>query len=228
VPRDPITSFGEGQFRRVPMIVGINRDEGRLFIGLAYNLPGNPVTAQSWATEVDRYFGPRIGAEVRRRYPLDQYPDAGAAFGQAAGDANLACPAIQGADVMSKYTPVHLYEYAHTPNPFAVPTPGIDLGAFHTSELPYVFNGAAPLSGPITFTEREQALVDVVTSAWTRFAANGTPSAEGVRWPRLGSGIERHLVLDTPPRLAADLEHHQCDFWERVDLEQAHRATGGD
>ncbi len=217
VPRDPEARFREGRFRRVPMIIGANKDEGRLFVGLAFNLPGNPITPETWATEVDRYFGTRVGAEVRRRYPLERYPDAGAAFGQAVGDSVLACPAIESASLMAKHTPVYLYEYGHTPNPFAAPTPGIDLGAFHTSELPYVFNSPSATSGPINFTMSEQALAETVKNAWTSFAATGMPGAEGIRWPRLTSDSTRFLVLDTPPRLDSDLKRDQCAFWEQLD-----------
>jgi para-nitrobenzyl esterase len=148
---------------------------------------------------------------VRAQYPLAAYPDAGAAFGQAVGDAILACPALRGAQALARHTRVYAYEFAHAPNPFVLPMPGIDLGAFHSAELPYVFAGPVQSSGAITFSPDEERLVEAVTSAWTRFAASGRP---GAGWPRWTKRSAKHLVLDTPVSLGQRLKERECAFWD--------------
>ncbi len=216
LPKDPVRAIESGDFHRVPMIVGANRDEGRLFVGLAYNSGGHPLQASQWAGAVDHYFGPRVGPLVQAEYPMSDYPDPGAAFGQAIGDAVLACPAVASATDLSRYVPVYEYEYDHLPNPFVLPMPGIDLGAFHSSELPYVFGGPVASSGRIAFSPAEQQLSDTVSGAWARFAATGSPAGAGLNWPRLTPGSTTYLSLDTPLALRSGMKSGPCSFWART------------
>lgn len=216
LPRDVDAALRAGRFNRVPMIVGANRDEGRLFTAILYTATGHPVTASAYPSVVRAYYSGHyssaVAAEVLRRYPLSAYPDPTSAFGESMGDSFLFCPVVKGAGLLAAHTPVYLYEYTHTPNPLAVPTAGENLGAFHGAELPYVFG--VPLNGG-TLTPVEQRLSDAVERAWISFAATGTPSPGTGPWPRLhGSGGD-YLVLDTPaPHVARGMKAHTCAFWD--------------
>jgi para-nitrobenzyl esterase len=217
LPADGTAAIRAGHFNRVPVIAGVNRDEGRLFIGMAAYTLGSvvpPVTATDYPSRLAAYFGARVGAQVLDRYPLASYPDPGAAFGQAVGDAILACPALAGAEAMEPFVPVHLYEFTHAPNPFVLPMAGIDLGAFHSAELPYVFGKPTASSGRLTFTVAEQHLSDTVVGAWTRFARTGTPNGDGLDWPAAGA-TRTYLDLDTPTKLGRNLKQSLCGFWAR-------------
>jgi para-nitrobenzyl esterase len=215
LPTDAVQRLESGRFHRVPMIVGANRDEGRLFVALEYNAAGRNLTDAQWASTVDGYFGPTLGPKVQRQYPLAAYPDAGAAFGQAVGDAVLACPAVESARLLARFVPVYEYEFEQTPNPFVLPTPGIVLGAFHSSELPYVFDGPVESSGAIVFTPAQQKLAPAMHDAWARFAATGNPSGGGLVWPRLTGSGSRYLALDTPITVQTGMLARQCAFWAR-------------
>ncbi len=225
VPTDTARLLATGQFHRVPVIVGANRDEGRLFVGLHQLVTGSPLTTSQWAGAVDAYFGPKVGAQVQVEYPLSAYPDPGAALGQAVGDAVLACPAVASAAVLRRWVPVYEYEYDHTPNPFILPIPGIDLGAFHSSELPYVFGTTTQSSGNFAFTPAEQVLSDTVAGALARFAATGSPSGGGLTWPRLTSPSGSYLVLDTPTSTATAMKAAPCGFWAKTGWTVADRAA---
>ena len=213
VPDHATTLLATGQFHRVPVIVGANRDEGRLFVGLHQLEVGSPLTAAQWPAAVDAYFGPTTGPKVQQKYPLADYPDAGAALGQAIGDAVLACPAVASAQLLRRWVPVYEYEYDHAPNPFILPTPGINMGAFHSAELPYVFQSTTESSGNFAFTPVEQQLAATVSGAWARFASTGNPSGGGLDWPRLTSATGSYVVLDTPTSLAKAMKASQCGFW---------------
>jgi para-nitrobenzyl esterase len=223
LPTDPTAALVAGHFHHVPLIIGANRDEGRLFVALHYNVVGNALTDAQWPSAVDQYFGPTVGAKVQRVYPLADYPDAGAALGQAVGDAVLACPAVKSAAILQKYVPVYEYEYDQVPNPFVLPTPGIDLGAFHSAELPYVFDGPVESSGAITFTPAQQQLATTVSGAWTRFAATGSPSGGGLTWPRLTGPAGSYLSLDTPVAVGTAMKQHLCRFWAGTGWSVANR-----
>lgn len=213
VPGNVSRLLATGKFRRVPVIVGANRDEGRLFVGLHQLEIGNPLTAAQWTASVTAYFGPTVGARVMQQYPLSAYPDAGAALGQAVGDAVLACPAVASAIALARWVPVYEYEYDHAPNPFILAMPGIDLGAFHAAEMPYVFGAPTQSSGNFSFNPAEQKLSDTVAGAWARFAATGSPAGGGLTWPRLTGSSGSYLVLDTPTSLARAMKAAPCGFW---------------
>lgn len=225
LPTDPTAALVAGHFHRVPMIVGANANEGTLFVALQYNAVGGDLTDAQWASAVDQYFGSVVGAKVQQEYPLADYPDAGAAFGQAIGDAVLACPAVVSAGILQKYVPVYEYEYDQVPNSFVLPTPGIALGAFHSSELPYVFDGSTLSSGKITFTPDQQRLATAISSAWARFAATGDPAGGGLSWPRLTSPAGTYLSLDTPPAVRTAMMQHNCQFWASSGWSIAGRST---
>ena len=225
VPDHATRLLTAGQFHRVPVIVGANRDEGRLFVGLHELQTGSPLTVAQWPAAVDAYFGPTVGAEVRQEYPLGAYPDPGAAFGQAVGDAVLACPAVASAALLRRWVPVYEYEYDHAPNPFVLTMPGLDLGAFHSAELPYVFATTTNSSGKFVFTPAERQLSTTVSSAWARFAANGDPSGGGLSWPPLSSPNGAYLVLDTPVSVSTAMKAAPCGFWARTGWTVADRTA---
>ena len=227
LPTDGTAAIRAGRFNHVPVIAGVNRDEGRLFIGMAAYTLGSivpPVTAAGYPRRLTAYFGSGVGAQVLGHYPLSSFPDPGAAFGQAVGDAILACPALAGAEAMEPFVPVHLYEFTHAPNPFVLPMTGLDLGAFHSAELPYVFGKATASSGRLSFTVAEQHLSDTVVGAWTRFARTGNPNGDGLDWPAVGA-THAYLDLDTPTKLGRDVKQAECTFWARSgwDASQAGR-----
>jgi para-nitrobenzyl esterase len=213
VPTDPVAALQAGKFPHIPIIVGANRDEGRLFSALAYSASGKTLGAADWAPAVEKFFGPTVGPQVEAKYPLADYPDPSAALGQAVGDAILACPAVESATLLSKYTTVYEYEFDHTPNQFVLPTPGTDLGAMHSAELPYVFDGPVESTGPLTFSPADQQLATTVSTAWTRFAATGNPAGGGLTWPALGAG-GNYLSLDTPSTsVLTGMKQFTCAFW---------------
>jgi para-nitrobenzyl esterase len=225
LPTNPTAALVAGHFHHIPMIVGANRDEGRLFVALHQSVVGSVLTDAQWASAVDKYFGAKVGPKVRQEYRLSAYPDAGAAFGQAVGDAVLACPAVVSAAILQKYVPVYEYEYDQVPNPFVLPTPGIELGAFHSSDLPFVFDGPTASSGNFAFTPQQQQLATAVSGAWARFAATGRPAGAGLAWPRLTTPTGSYVSFNTPSSVKRAMKQHFCAFWARTGWSVSDRIT---
>ena len=71
--QSPGTAFAIGQFNRVPVITGSNHDEYRLFVAIAYDYAGQPLTDSQYPTAIAEW---RLGIA---RSSTDQY-DLGAQF----------------------------------------------------------------------------------------------------------------------------------------------------
>ncbi len=215
LPANTVEAFDHGDFKHLPVIVGANQDEGRLFAFLAYTAQKRTLLPGQWADEVNTYFGPKVGPGVQENYPLSAYPNPVAAFGEALGDGFLACPAVESAAGAARYQPVYEYEFSVQDNPFVLATPGQLSGAFHSSELPYVFGGPVESSGPISFTPAQQRLSDAMMHAWARFAATGNPSGGGFTWPRLTRLGGSYVDFDIGgPFVATNMKGSVCPFWE--------------
>jgi para-nitrobenzyl esterase len=96
-------------------------------------------------------------------------------------------PELRVADSMD--SPVYFYEFTHAP-----PTPyGKRFGAYHSSEIPYVFGtiDAKDGYGTIDFTLSEK-----IMEYWTNFAKTGNPNGVGLPvWPVYGNSTQQYLEL---------------------------------
>jgi para-nitrobenzyl esterase len=77
----------------------------------------------------------------------------------------------------------------------AVPWPGHPrFGAFHSGELPYVFDNLRLLNRP--WTDADRKLAGVVSSYWVNFAATGDPNGAGLpKWAPYQGGSRSFMVF---------------------------------
>jgi para-nitrobenzyl esterase len=82
----------DGQFNRVPVVMGTNHDEWRLFVGLSRLEGGGAVTAAGYRAQIQGTVGgsAALAARVAARYPLASYPSPAAAIGAVGTDAIFA------------------------------------------------------------------------------------------------------------------------------------------
>jgi para-nitrobenzyl esterase len=217
LPRSIDTALASGQFSHVPVIIGTNHDEWRLFIG-GDQLNGTPpVTAANYVADIASTVSlPASKASaVAQEYPLSSYSSPAIALGAVGTDAIFACPALTAEKGLSKYAPTYAYEFndEHAPDR-SQPSEGFPYGAAHTFELQYLFdlsNTAYPgtLSGP------QQQLAQAMRQDWTNFAKSGVPA---IGWPRFTASDQRALSL-VPPRPQLETNYaaeHHCSFWSTV------------
>ena len=110
-----------------------------------------------------------------------------------------------------------------------LPPVGFPYGAYHASELQYLFERQAPIPSP-GFTADQQALADTMVGYWTRFAKRGDPNdSQAPAWPGYDATRDTHLSLapaavQTTTGFGAD---HRCSFWvPLLSLAGAARARG--
>jgi para-nitrobenzyl esterase len=113
--------------------------------------------------------------------------------------------------------PTYAYEFTHVP---PIPAHAIydenateKFGAFHGSEIPYIFRTFSARDWP--WTEADAVLSDMISSYWLNFARTGDPNAAGLpHWPRYQRADELTMELGDvvkpwPIRNLARLE-----FWD--------------
>jgi para-nitrobenzyl esterase len=170
LPGLPIDVIAGGGGAEVDLLVGINRDEQRLFVvplGLLEVIDDNLVAlaAAGWsvpAGAVDRYRASRPG-----QLPGEVLCDLGT-------DWFFRIPAIRLAEARTERRGrTYAYEFAWATSAFDG-----KLGACHALEIPFVFDHLDQEGGPSLFAPGEELprhLADTVHSAWVGFVTDGDP-----------------------------------------------------
>jgi len=223
LPAAPDTAVRAGDFARVPVVIGANRDEGRTF---AQGFIGQ--TQEQYVAFVRSTFADDADA-VLARYPWPATSDAftpaylvGAIFTDAGLIAQIGGCTNRGlTQAFARATRTYAYQFDHRTGPGLAPIPaGYEWGAGHAAELAYLwpsFDNGTPIAPTFNAGERRLAL-DMVRY-WGSFVRTGRPSSEmSSPWSRydrtrqvlsLRAGGRSALISDA--RLATE---HQCDFWD--------------
>ncbi|HET6569160.1 MAG TPA: carboxylesterase family protein, partial [Rhodothermales bacterium] len=172
LPAQVSTIFAEGKQNDVPTLSGMNADEGS----------ASPTYGKAKASEfregAREQYGDRADAFLKL-YPADTDAQAGRsqkAVGRDRGVAALQAWAVDRARTAK--TKAYLYYFDR-----GIPWPEHpEFAAFHTSEVPYVFNNLKLLDRP--WEQVDRRLADEMSSYWVNFAATGNPNGSGLpRWP---------------------------------------------
>jgi len=212
-------AFAQGAFNQAPVMVGSNKDEGTLFVAMTQDLSGTPLTADEYPDRLKYLLGSdSLVTAVAEHYPLANYATPGAALAAAFGDGFLACPTIDIGALVSAYVPTYLYQFEYPHAHFTLAMP-VDMGAFHSAEVQFVFQRPAGLT-PVPFTTAERDLSSQMMGYWTRFATTADPNGDGaLAWPRYDDA-RPHLVFDTPITESSDAKGEACGFWSGLDYER--------
>ncbi len=146
----------------VPILTGVNMHEGGA-------VPHPDITPDAFEPQVRRRYQDAAD-DVLKLYPA-------AAQNELAWDAarlNLYLRA------KAAKTSVYTYFWDHTlPGPDAA-----KYGAFHSSEVPYVFSSLAAADRP--FAPADHQIADTMSSYWANFVTTGDPNGKGLpHWPSI-------------------------------------------
>jgi para-nitrobenzyl esterase len=223
LPESPITAFLTGHYTHVPLLQGSNHDEGRLFVGLGFDiLQGHPMTRQQYPQVLTGTFGAANARKVIARYPLRRYKSPDLAYAAVFTDSRFSCPALF-ADDFTQRSQVYGYEFSdpNPPNDFFIHF-SFPLGAAHSTELQYVFQRIPLLDTLPPFTRAQLRLSDLIIGYWSQFAATGNPNG-GLRprWPRFAGTSPR--LQELIPGATASVPSsrfaafHRCAFWAHIE-----------
>ena len=216
-------AFASGEFNRVPVISGTNHDEYRLFVALDYDLVGNPIlNPAEYDTAVTALWGPALASPVLALYPFAGYPNGGEALGASGTDGVFSCAARIADQSLAKFVPTYTYEFNDENAPPPQSAFGglltFPLGAYHSSELPYLFPGIDVFDLPVTLSSQQMELSNAMVSYWTQFAKTGDPNSPNERfWSPYSASTDQFQSLIPPmPVVESNFDSsHQCStFWD--------------
>jgi para-nitrobenzyl esterase len=190
LPENYSRTYAAGLQDDVPYISGNNRDESGAVPDTAFARlraqtrkpePGNPepvVTLGQYRKAAQRKFG-AMTQEFLGLYPA--YTDQGAAReNDTRVRDNSRISLFLWAALRARHMkePIYTYFWAHAP-----PGPGHDMrGAYHGSEINYVFDNLYDTPRP--WTAEDRRIADIMSSYWANFAATGNPNGKGLpHWP---------------------------------------------
>jgi para-nitrobenzyl esterase len=213
-------AFSTGQFNHVPVIEGSNHDEWRLFVAQTEVATGTPLTAAGYIPAIQATLGVSAGLAtfIASVYPLSAYSSPSVALGAVGTDAVFSCNARIAAGRLSKFVPTYQYEFNDPTVPMLYfPPVSFPTGAYHASELGYIFDlSGTPVPNP-GLTPAQQDLSDVMVGYWAHFAQTGDPNSMGAPvWPPYLSGVSdqfQSLQQPTPLTGAAFAVDHKCSIW---------------
>jgi len=222
VPLHGAEALASGKFVHVPILMGGNRDELRLYVAYAMQA-GDTVTQANYSDHIKAVYGDKANRVVEK-YPASAYSSPAAALGTAQSDFREDvglnnCIYLQTAKLAREHVKVYEYVFADRDAPPVTKNPGFEMGAVHAAELPYFFPyysdnskvDAAALAAP------EQELANQMMAYWTSFVRNGAPAVPGAPdWQSFRS--DDKVMLFEPGRSGYfnATEKHQCGFWKEL------------
>ncbi len=208
LPEDPVEAMQSGRVHRVPLIVGTNAEEGRLFTRFLRMLPTNESMIEELLSDAE----PAARERITAAYP--GYPSSSACI-QLGGDFAFSSAAWQIAEAHSSHAPTYLYRYDYAPRMLR----WSGLGATHATELLAVFDFyRTRLGGFLTAAADQRAALRVsnqVQRRWRAFSRSGVP---GDDWPAYTADDRAVMVFDRKWRIEFDPHPHRRTAWAGFSL----------
>ena len=207
----PVEVIKKGNFNRVPMIIGSNRDEFNLIMLLT---PGGVFASRKTVEKnLERQLGPRA-QDVLKLYSFDDYPRPAYLMGAAFTD-GFGSRAFAAAEAMAPYTPVYLYRFDWDEERL-----GKIIGAFHGLEIPFVFGTLDVKNANIHILLKPKAVASgrplskKMMKYWATFAKTGDPNSPGLeKWPAYKVDGRERIHFDNQvgasPITAKDIQRYQ-------------------
>lgn len=183
LPERPVKAFAEGRQLPIPLLTGINADEGTIFA---------PEIDPGQYRLLASYLYGGLVEEVLARYPAAGPSEVKPTLSRLITEMGFASSARFTSECMAKLgVPSYLYYFTRVPGDPRLRV----LGAFHGLEIMYVF-GTLDEVELKCLTEDDRSLCEAMMSYWTNFARAGDPNGPGLEaWPVFNSESADYLEL---------------------------------
>ncbi|WP_433887544.1 carboxylesterase/lipase family protein [Streptomyces sp. CA-111067] len=209
LPLDPRQAIAAGRFARVPVLVGNTHDENRPYPGITQ--PATDATLSDWIQRSYPQYAPQIAALYAGRPAAD-------AAGAIASDPDRVCRAWTLENALSPWTRTYAYEFADSTAPAEGVTPGFAWGAYHTTELEYLFRFTRTDGSQKFLTglnPAQEQLARRMRAQWGAFIADGRPDRGQGPWPGYRAAQPEVMQFRLPHDglTSGFVSDHHCDFW---------------
>ncbi|KAJ5764735.1 extracellular lipase [Penicillium odoratum] len=222
IPEYTSTALANGRFVKVPLLIGANTDEGKVFAGMGVN------TTEELAEYIAQYSYVHATNKETIRDLLKAYPEPGTNSIHGQSDDTLPVSAPYGAQFLrtARYTGDALFIagrryacevwtqhglpcYSYRFNTIPGATNPLYLGATHYEEVAFVFNNVLgqgmPSNAfnvqPVAREDSYKQLGDIMSRMWMSFAATQSPNNHRVKsfqtvWPAYNLKNPQNMVFD--------------------------------
>ena len=176
--------YANGKQNDVALILGWNLDD---------KVTGPPVSAEAYKQQLQKQFGTNADKV------LQYYPATNDVFAAASQD-NLSRDGffgVQGyawanAQLLKGKSNVFVYNFNRKLPSYSAAS---NFGAFHTGEVPYVFNNLKTVNRP--WEDIDIQLADQLSSYWVNFVKSGNPNGGNLtHWPAYTTEKDQVLIID--------------------------------
>ena len=216
LPRHPFWPDAPAQSAAIPMVIGNTRDETRAFLG---NDPQNFV--MSWdelpaRLEKAQFVDIRadlVVAEYRRLYP--HYTPSEIFFAATTAGRSWR-GAVEELDARARQDGTAAPTWAYQLD-WGSPLDGGKLRAFHTLDIPLVFDNVRQPGSRTGDGAGAQAMADAMSGALLALARHGDPNHPGIaRWEPHSPARRQTLLFDLPSAQADDPRGGERRFWRQA------------
>ncbi len=210
LPVRPVDAVREGSAGSVPVLVGTNRDEWKLFGLMAGTVDDEATLRRRLARIMEE---PDAVIDAYRSTRRSATPDD--LFSAIMTDRIFRIPAIRLAEAQAVYQPNHTFMYL-----FEYESPAFEgrLGSCHALEIPFVWDtldrqGADILLGP----DAPRSIAEAMNTAWISFARTGSPAHDGLPdWPAYGHAERDTMHFGTTNHVEHDPNPAEREAWAEV------------
>ncbi len=193
--------------KNIPLMIGTNKNEFSSF--MTGNLKSDATEAQVMEV-LKRQYGEKAGAyyaAAQKAFPQDQKPIDVLSLDMMFRPGSVKFAAQKA--VVEGSAPVYMYLFT-----WQSPILDYSLKAIHCMEIAFVFNNIDRNREQSGDGPEAYALSEVMSAAWTRFAATGNPNGPGLpEWPTYTPSTGQTMFFDNTCEVRA---HHDKDLLEVV------------
>jgi para-nitrobenzyl esterase len=184
ITESPMTTFAAGRQTDVPALTGMNADEG------SASPTYGKTPMKDYKARIQMMYQDRA-KDFFVLYPVDNDEQAGQVEKEAAREQGRVSMFLYAKNrAKTAKTPMFTYYFDR-----AIPWPEHpEFAAFHTSEVPYVFNNLKMLDRP--WEKGDSVLAGQMSDYWVNFVTNGNPNGNGLPvWPAFDSAVHQTFRL---------------------------------
>jgi para-nitrobenzyl esterase len=214
IPDQPLTLFEQGNFYRVPIIIGNVRNESNVFgylLQSALNI--NKLSAFEYESLVLLFFQKHASA-ILHAYPA--MSDSFSALFRLTSDYIFLCPSRLLAVYAARVVPVRWYQYLLSTIDDPI-TPYehlcfVNQTVCHAAEVSYVFHSVDNYPG-FRFSQSESEFSLSLLRVWASFA-NASLSEQF--WPLFDNTTLLSMQFDLQSSIASGYHASNCDLWDKI------------